>query len=383
MSLGSLTPAGRERLHKWLQDTLRHSGQLDEWAKDLEEVLLLSLGDDGPHVACLPKNHAQEGRPREFLLEPDEYELPEFESVNDDDLETNQRQSLYWNDIEHEEKAILAAAAVVVCEFGGRFVAWGEQYERLIETVKLSPLPLPVQKVLGIKACKPWQRYDENAKGYQAVFLALHAFCLAHLANFDQAWERPAALLKGDLALSYQITGDKSYMAADHPDYQVSAEQEAAYQEGKQQRDHETIKAWRDEQNATDPAKNGRPQEALVLPRPELEQSFSWWCLKLGFMLGSKLRDRNDYKQVIDELAGRCVQFMPLAHQQARTRRQDDRYGTTENEALPKYARWLLERGETERAATLCRMAIEYRISSKSPGAFKRELARAEKWLAK
>jgi hypothetical protein len=158
----------------------------------------------------------------------------------------------------------------------------------------------------------------------------------------------------------------------------VSPAIKAAFAEGKHQLQLEKMAV----RHANDPTRNGRPHEALAVPKPELDGDFSWWCSKLEGMMASKLRDNGDYIEVIDEIADRCMRFMPVAHRQARAKVQEDRGGTTKNDALPKYARWLLERGLAERAATVCHLSIEHRIAPTSPGAFEREVKRAEKKLA-
>lgn len=141
--------------------------------------------------------------------------------------------------------------------------------------------------------------------------------------------------------------------------------------------------------DALDPTLNGRPQEILKAPKPELEQSFGWWCLQLGFMLKSPHAERPDYQAVIRELGERCLRTMPQAHAQARAAQAEepdeeimDRYATVDNESLPRYARWLHKAGDYAGAIRVCEMALKHAIQPKSPGAFDRALQAAHKKLA-
>jgi hypothetical protein len=138
------------------------------------------------------------------------------------------------------------------------------------------------------------------------------------------------------------------------------------------------------ERDGKDPAKNGKPEAALEVPRPELADSFSWWCLQLGFMLASPHVDKPRYAEVVDKMGDHCIRVMPKAQAQARAKKlgqskADDRYGSVETESLPKYARWLLKRGLADRARLICEMALQHGILPKSPGAFERGLAAAGK----
>lgn len=150
---------------------------------------------------------------------------------------------------------------------------------------------------------------------------------------------------------------------------------------------------WQQAQVAKDAAQNGRPRDALNVPKPELANSFIWWCLKLGQMIKSPHANTSSYVSVIDSIADNCLRTMPLAHEQARLQarqmRNEDpeyedsgRYGTTENESLPKYARWLIKRGLYQRAEHICEMAIEHQIGPASTGAFDRSLNASRKKLA-
>lgn len=139
---------------------------------------------------------------------------------------------------------------------------------------------------------------------------------------------------------------------------------------------------------ANDPTTNGRPQDIFKLPRPELEHSFSWWCLQLGSMLASPHAARPDYTAVIRELGERCIRTMPLAHAQARAAEAadpgqgiTDRYGSIDNEALPRYARWLHKAGDYQGAIRVCELALTHRIEPASAGAFDRALEAARKKL--
>lgn len=136
--------------------------------------------------------------------------------------------------------------------------------------------------------------------------------------------------------------------------------------------------------DAKDPAMNGKPESVFDLPRPELQNSFAWWCLQLGFMLSSPHIDKPRYVAVIDQIADHCIRLMPQAHAQDREERRvritaDGRYAVRENKSLPKYVRWLLKRHLPDRAIQICELALSHSISPNSPGAFERSLAAALK----
>lgn len=168
--------------------------------------------------------------------------------------------------------------------------------------------------------------------------------------------------------------------------------EEVALTPAARQANAERAQRLRQARDATDPALNGRPGEALEVPRPELRDKFSWWCLQLGFMLKSPFADTLPYLAVIDEIGDRCMAALPRAHAQGRGQDEfmrqrhpnfhdTDRYGTTENDALPRYARALIKRGQYKRAMLVCEQALAHQIQPARPGAFERALASAaKKW---
>lgn len=140
--------------------------------------------------------------------------------------------------------------------------------------------------------------------------------------------------------------------------------------------------------DAKDPTLNGRPEEALQVPRPILMNSFAWWCLQLGFMLKSPYADTPNHTEVIDQIGDHCLRLLPQAHRETDEERASGSaspggYATCWNEALPKYARMLIKRGLYERAIEVCQSSIRHAIEPSSPGAFERALASAEKKLTK
>lgn len=386
MSFARLTPAGRGRLNTWINDVLLDKSEVQAWMILLEQNLVEALLDADVPAVCISKSETLRGTQQEFRLRIGEYAVEiDDEDDSDDGISL---EPLRWGDLNNEDKVAYAASAVILTDMCGRFVVSGNRYKFLMDAVKASPLPVRIQNVLGAGVSRSWRKFGKTAQQYQAPLMALHAFCEAHVDDFEVAWSNCKSLLSSCLDdFKLLITFEKPYMVVSHPKFPVTEEAEAAYRKAKRDIGLAESQAFRSALDDKDPAKNGRPDEIFILPRKEVEHSFTWWSLQLGFMVGSEFRDQTDYTRAIDEIADRCLCLMPQAIQQAKKSRLNvsdtDRYGTVENESLPRYVRWLIKRGQKERAALFCNAAIAHRISPTSPGAFERGLATAMKRPAK
>jgi hypothetical protein len=148
LGFGALTPAGRTRLRKWLNDVLLYPEHIERFAEELEYDLEQQLEGCSPYVGTLPLGKVREGMSREFQLEPGDFSLPVLVSASTDNAAPDEPKPFYWKHLTSSERAAYIAAAAVVFENGGRFVTWGDNYKALLSAVKISPLPLQFQKVV-------------------------------------------------------------------------------------------------------------------------------------------------------------------------------------------------------------------------------------------
>lgn len=212
MSFARLTLGGRERLEVWLKDVLLDKSEVRAWVTLLEENLISALLDGDTPVVYVSKRHTRLGTAQELRFRKSEYEAEIDHEVDNPNVGVI-LEPLRWEDLDNENKVTYAASAAILTEMGGRFVVSGKRYERLLDAVKTAPLPVPIQKVLGADVSRPWRKFGKTVQHHQAPFLALHAFCEAHVNDFEVAWSRCAALLNYTLNnFQYRVTAEKSYM---------------------------------------------------------------------------------------------------------------------------------------------------------------------------
>lgn len=288
----------------------------------------------------------------------------------------------------------LLAAALVERRYDGCFALTEAEAQRMESLVLREPVPLAIKVLLGdvqFHLATGTARRDFRSEWRWSTLLP---YAVLHRTAEDFAGDLYATFLTGlhdtaDHALGWWIDHETPMLRAWGL---TRRREEVALSPAAQQAYAERAQRHRQERDAADPARNGRPEGALEAPRPELRDKFSWWSLQLGIMLKSPFADTARYLAVIDEIGDRCLAALPQAHAQAQLqaafmRQRDpnyhdtDRCGTTENDSLPRYARGLIKRGIYERAIKVCEQALVHRIQPTSEGAFERALASATKKL--
>ncbi len=289
------------------------------------------------------------------------------------------------------------AAALVDRHYDGCLALPEADARRLEAAVQRTPVPSAISALLGELRPPSMAREEEEdfRSGRDSRWFTLLPYAVLHRVAEDFAGDLRTVCLvalrdTANHALGWSTTCEPPMLRA----WGVTRhKEEVTLTPLARQASAERTQRLQQARDAADPRLNGRPEEALDPPRPELRDKFSWWCLQLGFMLKSPFADTPRYLAVIDEMGDRCLAALPQAHAQARhqaefMRQRDpnfhdtDRFGTTENDSLPRYARALIKRGLYERAIQLCEQALAHRIQPASPGAFERALTSAQKKLA-
>lgn len=275
------------------------------------------------------------------------------------------------------------AAAITHLKYDGSFAVVPSEIARFEESIQRETIPAEMATMLG-------EDIDARSfKGRSVNARSMLSLAVLHRCA-DEFATTLARVLQDAVELSTNPSIDLRWSTTEGPparmrthigDRPVSG---GLVNEMTKRAYAETGVLHKQERDRKDPAKNGKPEAALEVPRPELADSFSWWCLRLGYMLASPHVDKPRYAEVIDKMGEHCIRLMPKAQVQARAKKMgphstEDRYGSVENESLPKYARWLLKRGLADRARLICEMALQHGILPKSPGAFERGLAAAGK----
>lgn len=276
------------------------------------------------------------------------------------------------------------AAAIVELRYDGTFMPRIDEIPALKAAIRATPVPTSVGALVGA-AFDDERLHKSDPHPSELVPLMVIHQCANDFREKLPSILNEAIPLARSPDLRWSVRGDVPPMMQTSTDgsapraRKLSAEAQRAMDESRN--------ALRRDRANKDPALNGIPEEALIPPKEHLKDEFHWWCLKLGFMIASPHADQTNYVKVIDAIGDHCLRLMPDARRKARekaTRDQKvmhDRYGTEENESLPRYARSLVKRGEYARAALLCQMAIEHGIQPKSAGAFERVLGAAQKKL--
>lgn len=134
------------------------------------------------------------------------------------------------------------------------------------------------------------------------------------------------------------------------------------------------------------------PGRILTRVRPEDAVRFAHWNFWLGYLAKSKHASEPEYAEVIDAVAKKAIELLPVAREQLRAWHQ--RFQTdsgnnelvypkgneiTGNDAFPRYIRYLESAGRLDDAIAVCTSCITYGIHDCTKGGFEQRLATLKK----
>jgi len=175
------------------------------------------------------------------------------------------------------------------------------------------------------------------------------------------------------------------------------------------QRIKETQSAYYDaKKRRENPLYGGRPREVLIAPRPDLQESLSWWSGQLFSLIGYLNSSHdvgnpinvNEYYEVALEIGERCVKLLPKAKDDLKFNKiqseknayseaykqffhESEENAFKENKGMARYAELLVKYCKLEDALLVCEQCIKYGVHDGTKSGFPGRASKIKNKIAK